>query len=135
MPFSSGPSMSKELRTNFLNLAAGWHAMAQELETTIEDLAQLEESQNRLRKLGVINRNQTVQLVLTSRSASRIGSILNQRTLPEIVLKVVLSEVPTAVTAVMITTASSAAIRPYSMAVAPWLFLVKASNLRYISSP
>ena len=42
-----------------------------------------------------------------------------QRTLVEIVLNVVLSEVPTAVTAVMMTTAIKAAMRPYSMAVAP----------------
>jgi hypothetical protein len=42
-----------------------------------------------------------------------------QRTLVDMVVKVVLSAVPTAVTAVMITTAMSAAIRPYSIAVAP----------------
>ena len=49
----------------------------------------------------------------------KIMRTLRYRTLVEIVLNVVLRAVPTAVTAVMITTAIKAAIRPYSIAVAP----------------
>ena len=43
-------------------------------------------------------------------------------------VKVVDKLVPTAVTAPMITTAISAAIRPYSMAVAPLSFFAKRAN-------
>ena len=43
-----------------------------------------------------------------------------QRSLPDTVVNVVDSFVPTLVTAVMITSAIKAAIRPYSIAVAPW---------------
>ena len=50
-------------------------------------------------------------------------------------VKVVERLVPTAVTPVMITTAIRAAIRPYSMAVAPRSFLAKANILAYINPP
>jgi len=50
---------------------------------------------------------------------------LNYFRLPEIEVKVVERLVPTAVTPVIITTAISAAIKPYSMAVAPDSFRKK----------
>lgn len=52
----------------------------------------------------------------------------NQRLL-DTVVKVVDRLVPTAVTAPMITTAISAAIKPYSIAVAPLWFLMKRANV------
>jgi len=48
--------------------------------------------------------------------------------LPESVVKVVESFVPTLVTPVMMTTAIRAAIRPYSIAVAPDSFLIKSRS-------
>ena len=51
--------------------------------------------------------------------AQRLRSVGDYLMLPETVVNVVERLVPTAVTAPMITTAMSAAMRPYSMAVAP----------------
>ena len=42
---------SPEQRSEYLNMAAGWHAMALEMETDIRRLTQLEASQTRLRKV------------------------------------------------------------------------------------
>lgn len=42
---------SEQLRADYLKLAAGWHAMAQEMEVNVRTLAQLEASQERLRKI------------------------------------------------------------------------------------
>ena len=47
----------------------------------------------------------------------------------EMLVKLVLSEVPNPFTTAMIPTAIPAAIRPYSMAVAPDSFLRKAANV------
>lgn len=41
---------SPEQRAEYLSMAAGWHAMALEMETDIRRLTQLEASQSRLRK-------------------------------------------------------------------------------------
>ena len=40
----------REQRAEYLSMAAGWHAMALEMEADIKRLTQLEDSQDRLRK-------------------------------------------------------------------------------------